>query len=133
MKKVFEPVTKSIKDVSKCVTETLTESCFKKNKALAKINDKLSKILSGRSVIATFLLSPLSKITIREHTSQFQLLKVPNPKRVNHVLINKTVPPTLYDILLIFRDKDKKFERQGDGSKMIANKNYKKALANFIG
>ena len=41
MKNVFEPVTKSIKDVSQEVTKTMTENCIKNNKALENINDKL--------------------------------------------------------------------------------------------
>ena len=41
MKKVFEPVTKSFKDVSDEVTKTMTETSIKNNKAPEKLNDKL--------------------------------------------------------------------------------------------
>ena len=41
MKKVFEPVTKSIKDVSQDATSSMTETPEQNNKALANINDKL--------------------------------------------------------------------------------------------
>ena len=43
MKKVFEPVTKSIKDVSEEVTKTMTESSIKINQALDKLNNNFSK------------------------------------------------------------------------------------------
>ena len=55
-------------------------------------------------------MSLLSKFTTREHTSQFKLVKDPNSKRVNSLLINETIPVTLYDNLLTFRVTDKKFE-----------------------
>ena len=45
MKKLFEPVTKSIKDVSEEVTKTITES-FIKNKALENLNNKLLELMN---------------------------------------------------------------------------------------
>ena len=39
MKKVFEPVTKTIKDVSEEVTKTMTEKSIKNNQALENINN----------------------------------------------------------------------------------------------
>ena len=47
------------------------------------------------------------------------------------MLRNKTIPVTLYNNLLTFRDTDKKFELQGYPSKMITNKNYNVDLANL--
>ena len=61
MKKVPEPDTKTIKDVSEVVRKTMTESSKENNKALAKINDNFLQIKNDRCVLATFLLSPLSK------------------------------------------------------------------------
>ena len=40
MRKVFEPVTKSIKDVSEEATKTMTENSIKNNKALENLNEK---------------------------------------------------------------------------------------------
>ena len=47
------------------------------NKALENLNDKPSKIMLDRVIIASYLLTPLSKVNIPEHTSQFKLLKDP--------------------------------------------------------
>ena len=59
-------------------------------------------------ILSSCLLSPLSKISNLEHTSQFKPLKDPNSVSVNDLLINKTIPVTLYKNLLIFRDTGKK-------------------------
>ena len=134
MKKVIEPVAKTIKDAPEDVTKTvkLTMMPEENNKALAKLNDKLLEILNDRGIIASYLLFPLSKITNPEHTSQFKLVKVPDSNRVNDLLINKTIPVTLYNNLLTFRDTDEKFELGGEISKMMTNKNYNVHLANLL-
>ena len=75
------------------------------------------------------MLSPSSKITNPEHTCQFKLVKDPQSNRVNDLLINNTIPITLYDNLLTFRDTDKKLELKGNLLKMITNNNYKTDLA----
>ena len=53
MKKVFEPVTKSIKDVSEEVTKTMTENSIKNNQALENSNKKLLEILNDRGILAS--------------------------------------------------------------------------------
>ena len=97
MKKVIEPVAKTIQEAPEDVTKTmkLTMTPEENNKALAKLNDKLLEKLNDRGIIASYLLSPLSKITNPENTSQFKLVKVPDSNRVNDLLINKTIPVTL--------------------------------------
>ena len=74
-------------------------------------------------------MSPLSKITNPENTSQFKLIKDSNSNRVNDLKINKTIPITLYNNLLTFRETGKEIELKGDLLKMITNKNYNKDLA----
>ena len=91
MKKVFEPVTKSIKDVSEEVTKTITETS-NNNKALENLNNKLLEILNDRGIIASYLLSPLSKITNPENSTQFKVVKVSSSNRVNGLLINNSIP-----------------------------------------
>ena len=66
--------------------------------------------MKDRGILASYLISPLSKIIIPEHTTQFKLVKVPQPNRVNDLLKNESIPVTLYNNLLTFRDK--KFELQ---------------------
>ena len=52
--------------------------------------------MNDRGIIATYLMSPLSKITDPENTSQFKLVKDHSSNRVNHLKINKTIPITFY-------------------------------------
>ena len=74
--------------------------------------------------IASYLRSLLSKIIKLEHTSQSKLVRDPDSSSVSDVLINQTIPVTLYNNLLTFRDTAKTFELQGYRSKMMTNKNY---------
>ena len=46
MKKVFEPVTRSIKEVCEEVTKTMTENSIKNNQALETLNNKLLEIMN---------------------------------------------------------------------------------------
>ena len=69
-KKIFEPVTHTKKTTSEKLAKTSTESSTKINQALENLNDKLLEIMKDRGVIASYLLSPLSKITKPENTSQ---------------------------------------------------------------
>ena len=131
MKKELEPVSKTFKDVSEDVTTTLTESVKNKNKALENLNNKLSEIMNNRVIIATYFMSPLSKITNPEQTSQGKLVKDPDLKRVIGLLMNKTKLITLYDNLLTFRDRDKKFKLEGNLLKKITTKNYNVFFANL--
>ena len=78
MKKFFEPVTKSIKDVSEEVSNTITETSNINNKALDNINNKLPEIMNDRGIIATYLMILLSKITNPENSTQFKLLEDQN-------------------------------------------------------
>ena len=48
VKRVFEPVTKSIKDTSQDVTRTIPETSKVNNKALSNFNDTLLEILNDR-------------------------------------------------------------------------------------
>ena len=124
MKKVFEPVTKSLENTSQDITKTITESSIRNNKAIENLNNKHLEIMNGRGILASFLMSPSSKITNPENSSQFKLVKDPNLNRVNDLLIHNTIPITLHDNLLTFRDTGKEFELKGDLLKMITNNNY---------
>ena len=80
--------------------------------------------MNDRGILATFLKSPLSKITNSENTTHIKLVKDPTSNRVNDLKINNSIPITLYNNLLTFRDTGKEFELKGDLLKMITNKNY---------
>ena len=76
-------------------------------------------------------MSTLSKITNPENVSQFKLVKDSNTKRVVDLKINKTIPITVYNDMLEFRDTGREFELDGDLLKMIKNKIYNVDLASL--
>ena len=131
MKKVFEPVTRSLEKTSQDITKTITESSIKNNQAIENLNNKLLEIMNDRGILASYLMSPLSKITNPENTTQFKLIKDSISNRVNDLKINNSIPITLYNNLLTFRDTNKQFELKGDLLKMITNKNYNVDLASL--
>ena len=121
MKKLYGPLSDTIKDTSRDITKTMTETSIRNNNLLENLNDKFLEIMNDRGIIASCLLSPLSKTTNPEHTSHFKPVRDPDSNRVNDLLKNETKPVALYNNLLTFRDTDKKFEIQGDHLKMITN------------
>ena len=131
MKKVFEPVTKSLEKTSENLTKAITEKSIKNNLAIEKININLLEIMNDRGILATYLMSPLSRITNPENSSQFKLVKDPSSNRVNDLKINKTIPITLYGNMLTFRDTNKKFEFKGDLLEMITNSKFNVDLASL--
>ena len=98
---------------------------------MENLNNKLLEIMNDRGIIASYLVSPLSKITNPEDTTQFKLVNVSNSNRVKDLKRNKTIPSTLHDNLLTFRDTNKISELKGDILKMITNKNYNVDLASL--
>ena len=124
MKKVFEPITKSLENTSEIITKTLTETSKENNLALENLNTKLLEIMNDRGILASYLMSPLSKITNPENTTQFKLIKDSSSNRVNDLKINKSIQITLHNNLLTFLDTGKVFELKGDLLKMITIKNY---------
>ena len=87
--------------------------------------------MNDRGIIASYLLSPLAKITNPENSTQFKLVKVSNSKRVNDLKINKSIPITLYNNMLTFRDSGKVFEIKGNLLEMITKKYYNVKLAYY--
>ena len=131
MKKVFEPVTKSLENTSENLTKSITEYSKENNLALENLNNKLLEIMNDRGIISSYLLSPLAKIINPENTTQFKLVKDHNSKRVNDLKINKTIPITLYGNILTFRDTGKQFELKGDLLEMITNSKFNVDLASL--
>ena len=78
MKKVFEPVTKSLESTSQDITKTITENSIKNNQAIENLNSKLLEIMNDRSILASYLMCPLSILTKPENTTQFKLVKDSN-------------------------------------------------------
>ena len=80
--------------------------------------------MNDRGILTSSLLSPLSKITSLEKSTQFKLIKDSSSKWVNDLKINNSIPIALHKNLLAFRDTNKQFELKGDLLKLITNKNY---------
>ena len=78
LEKLSETVTDTIKISSKDLTKTRIKISQENNKALAFLNVKVLELMNDRSLLASYLLSPSSKITNPENTSQFKLVKNPN-------------------------------------------------------
>ena len=124
MKKVFEPGTKSLENTSESLAKTITESSTKNNQAIENLNDKLLEIMNDRGILASYLMSLLSKITNPENSNQFKLVKDSSSNRVNDLKIHNSTPITLYGNMLTFRDTNKQFELKGDLLEMITNSKY---------
>ena len=131
IKKVFEPVTKSLENTSENLTKAITETSIKNNLAIENINNNLLEIMNDRGILATYLMSPLSRITNPENTSQFKLVKDSSSNRVNDLKINKLLPITLYGNMLTFRDTNRKFELKGDLLEMVTNSKFNVDLASL--
>ena len=121
MKKVIEPVTKSLENTSQDITKTVTEVSFKNNQTIENLNSKLLEILKYRGIFAFYLLFPLSKITNTENSTQFKLVKDSSSNRVYDLLIHNSIPIPFNDNISTFRDTGKIFELKGDLLKMITN------------
>ena len=124
MKKVFEPVTKTLENTYENLTKAITETSLKNNQAIEKLDNKLLEIINDRGIIASYLLSPLSKLLNPENAIQFKLINDSTSDRFNDLKINNSIPITLYNNILTFRDTGKEFELKGNLLKMITNKNY---------
>ena len=131
MKKLFEPVTKSPENTSQDITKTITETSIKNNQAIENVNNKLLEIMNDRGILASYLMSPLSKITNPENTSQFKLVKDSSSKRVDDLKIHNSIPITLYGNTLTFRDTGKKFELAGDLLEKKTKNEYNVNLASL--
>ena len=131
MKKVFEPVTKSLENTSENLTKAITETSIKNNLAIENINNNLLEIMNDRGILATYLMTPSSRITNPENSSQFKLVKDASSNRVNDLLMKNKIPITLYGNMLTFRDINTQFELKGDLLEMITNSKYNVNLASL--
>ena len=57
------------------ITKTITETSIKNNQALENLDNKLLEKLNDTGILASYLMSSLSKITNPDSTSQFKLVK----------------------------------------------------------
>ena len=83
LKKLYEPLTNTIKDVSENITKTISETSKENNLAIENLNNKLLEIMNDRGILASHLMSLLSKITNLQNSTQFKLIKDSTSNRVN--------------------------------------------------
>ena len=131
MEEVFEQITDTLKKISEIITKTITESSINNNKAISDLNENILELMNDRGIIASYLMFPLSKIINPENSTQFKLVNDSTSNRVNDLKINNSIPITLNNNLLTFRDTNKQFELKADLLKMITNKNYNIDLASL--
>ena len=110
MKKVFEPVTKSLENTSENITKTLTENSINNNKTIENLNEEILELMNNNGLIAPYLASSLVNLFKPENKSQFRLKKDLNSTKMNDFLISEGIPVTLVSNMLIFRDGNKSFK-----------------------
>ena len=74
MKKVFEPVTKSLESTSQDITKTITETSIKNNQAIENINEKVLESINDKGLIDSSLIDVIKS----DNKGQFRLSKDPN-------------------------------------------------------
>ena len=124
MKKVFEPVTKSLENTSQDITKTITESSINNNKAISDLNEKVLDSMNAKGLIAPYLASSLVNLFKPENRSQFRLRKDLNSTKINDFKINGGIPVTIYSNMLTFKDTNRTFKLDGDLLETITNYDF---------
>ena len=83
MKKIFEPVTKSNKDLPEEVTKTKTEKSIDNNKGIENLNEKVLELMNDEEMIAPYLASSLVSLFKPENKSKFRFKKDVNSTKMN--------------------------------------------------
>ena len=120
IKKLYEPITDTIKDISRVKTETLMESYKGNKKTNSGLKEKVLELMNDKGMITPFLASSLVNFFKLGNKSQFKLIKDPNSIMMNAFLMNGSIAVTLYSNMLTFRDSNKAFKLDGDLFKTMA-------------
>ena len=94
MKKILEPVTKSLESTSQDKAKTLMEESNKNSQKIENLDNNVLQIMNDRGILASYLMIPISKITNPENSTQLKLVKDHSSNRVNDLFLNKTIPIT---------------------------------------
>ena len=120
LEELYEPVTKTIKNVSENISKTLTESSINNNKAIENLNEKVLESMNDKGLIDSSILE-----VIKDSKGQFRLIKDPNSTKTNDFLINEKVPVTIFNNMLTFRNNNKKvFKLEGDLLDVMSNNKF---------
>ena len=120
-KKLFKPMTDTIKIVSENITKTLTENSINNNKAIENLNEKILELMDEKGLIVPYLASSLVKLFKPENKRQFRLRKDTNSTKMNDFLIHRGIPVTLFSNMITFRDSNKSFKLEGNLFKLITD------------
>ena len=126
LEEVYEPLTKTIKNVSENISKTLTESSIDNNKTIENLNEKVLESMNDKGLIDSSLIEVLKS----DNKGQFRLIKDPNSTKPNDFLINEKVPVTIFNNMLTFRDTNKIFKLEGDLYKVITDYKFNVDLSN---
>ena len=124
MKKVFEPITKSLENTSKIISKTITEISFKNNQAIENLNEKIFELMNDKGLIAPYLASFLVEAFKTDNKSQFRLRKDHSSTKMKDFLINGGIPVTVVSNMIIFRDSNKSFKLDGDILETMTNYDF---------
>ena len=72
MKKLFEPVTKTLEKTYQDISKTVTETSKENIKAISDLNEKVLELLNEKSLIAPYLASFLVNLFKPENKTQFK-------------------------------------------------------------
>ena len=120
MKKVFEPVTKTLESTPQDITKTITETSIKNNQAIENLNEKVLESMNDKGLIDSSLIDVIKS----DNKGQFRLSKDPNSTKTNDFLINEKVPVSIFSNMLTFRDTNKVFKLEGDLLKVMTNNKF---------
>ena len=86
MKRVFERVTDTVREVCEEVTKTMVETVEEGKKAFAGLNEKNAEVKNDRDSTASFLARTLPYFSLSDKKSQFTLFDNPNWIWLTHFL-----------------------------------------------
>ena len=124
MKKLYEPLTDTIKDVSDDISKVISETSIRNTKTISDLNEKVLELMDEKGLIAPYLASSLVNLSTPENRSQFRLKKDLNSPNMNEFSINGDIPVNLYSNMITFRDSNESFKLDGDILKTITNYDF---------
>ena len=124
MRKLYEPLTDTIKKTSENISKTISETSSENTKAISDLNEKVLELMNEKGLIAPYLASSLVNLFKPENKSQFRLEKDLNSTKMNDFLIHGSIPITLFSNMITFRDSNKSFKLEGDLLELITNYNF---------
>ena len=124
MKKLYEPLTDTIKDVSENKTKTISETSIKNTKAISDLNEKVLELRDEKGLIAPYLASSLVNRFKPENRSQFSFKKDLISPKMNDFSIIGGIPVSLYSNMITFTESNKPFKLDGDLLETITNYDF---------